>query len=494
MNIQDVEIFSAGVHAGDRFTEDDFDDMVSAFRTLGTVPLKLSDDEAEKWFGQRKGAPALGWVKSLRRVGSKLLADFSDIPARIGGLIQERKYRKTIETAWGHRDHAGRIWPRVLRGVVFSGLSAHLPRIEDLQDLQVALMSDTGRDLRAYESGEIRTYEFKEANVSDVKKYELKEIGGRQYIKTYDMSGMSDFLVSGGLTETAFGYSPRGLVADLIFWPRRVGHDGGRIGLVGATDFSRIPDATRAPGTESNALKWSVSSRYFHAKNYSLHADFPHEDMSNADIAWRLKESGTEILKAGLLLGKEQRTFNAINSASNVNTVYTVASAWNASANPGNPLSAIDTAISQVHSSTGHRPTAIVFGTTAWTSFAGNSNARDGLGSFPTTARVADYFRVETVSVAEGYYNTEGENLPGKFVPFFSDAVFACVQAGDNWIAPRYGLSPFWAPMGIKERFFAEDYSVYEKKMDRVELTHYEDELVADPKLGVIIKGVNSAQ
>ena len=176
-DLRNVEVFSTGVWNGDTYTEADLDSMVSAYYSLGIKPpLKLGHDEAQKWFGQKDGAPALGWIENLRRFGKKLVADLADVPDALHGMITSKRYRtKSAEVYWNYKDSEGRIWPRVLRAVALLG--ADLPAVTDLQDLQMALMADGTRDLRTYGSdGDVRTYSDEDGGKSmdkeQAKKYE----------------------------------------------------------------------------------------------------------------------------------------------------------------------------------------------------------------------------------------------------------------------------------------------------------------------------------
>lgn len=494
MNIQDVEIFSAGVHAGDRFTEDDFDGMVSAFQTLGTVPLKLSDDEAEKWFGQRKGAPALGWVKSLRRVGSKLLADFSDIPARIGGLIQERKYRKTIETAWGHRDHAGRIWPRVLRGVVFSGLSAHLPRIEDLQDLQAALMSDTGRDLRAYyEAGEIRTYETEGVKKMSGNVHHFS-IAGKPAWRIYD--GQTYFDIIRETSEALAREGQEGFIGEFLFPLVRGESWAGRVPIFGRGE-GRVEDVERSPGTASPRVGIGVSSVYVLAAGRGLRKAISVELEHNSGEAWRLRESTAFHLEYLLRLAGEQRAVNVVGSTSNVTTAFKPSSGWNG-ATAGNAVANVEHLIDFVSSGTGIRPDRIAFGATAWKQFTANTCALARCGGWVTQARVAETFRVSSVGICDARHNI-GTGSDRKYTSFLDDVVVVFKGGGPEY-SPKWGGLVSWRPSALDGveglgRFLVELRQAEGMNHSTdVEVFAWETEKVFDSSLAATLIGVGSAQ
>lgn len=141
--IPNQEIFATGKWNGDAYTEADLDSIVSAFHSLKwSVPIKLGHDEAQRWFGQADGAPALGWVSNLRRTGGKLIADFENVPNALAAMIQNKNYRnKSAEIYW-NLESDGQKWPRALKAV--SLLGADLPAVTTLNELQSVLMSNTG--------------------------------------------------------------------------------------------------------------------------------------------------------------------------------------------------------------------------------------------------------------------------------------------------------------------------------------------------------------
>lgn len=150
--LRGVEIFASGTWKGDKYTTQDLDAMVSAFYSLPyKVPVKLGHDEAQRWFGQADGYPALGWAENARRVGSKLVVDLEGVPDALHSMIGEKRYRKvSAEVFWDYKTDDGQVWPRALKAV--SLLGADLPAVSGLADIQQALMSDTNRAVRVYDS------------------------------------------------------------------------------------------------------------------------------------------------------------------------------------------------------------------------------------------------------------------------------------------------------------------------------------------------------
>jgi len=139
--LKGVDIFATGTWNGDKYSEGDLDAIVEAYgKAPVKPPVKLGHDEAQKWFGQKDGAPALGWVENVRRVGSKLVADFAGVPEIIARLIENKNYRtKSAEIFWNFKEPSGKVWPRVLKAV--SLLGADMPAVSSLNDLHTALLT-----------------------------------------------------------------------------------------------------------------------------------------------------------------------------------------------------------------------------------------------------------------------------------------------------------------------------------------------------------------
>ena len=49
-------------------------------KVKGRIPLAMAASEARNFMGQRDGAPALGWIKTLYLDGTKLMATVEDVP------------------------------------------------------------------------------------------------------------------------------------------------------------------------------------------------------------------------------------------------------------------------------------------------------------------------------------------------------------------------------------------------------------------------------
>lgn len=141
-SLSDVEIFAAGTWNGDKYTEKDLDEMVRNFDEVGfEVPLKLGHEE-------NSGDPAYGWVESVRRVGSKLIANFRDLPDKIYKAIKDRRYDTVSSEIFWNIRRDGKKFRRALKAVALLG--AEIPAVSGLRPLRESLMEEfSDSELRA---------------------------------------------------------------------------------------------------------------------------------------------------------------------------------------------------------------------------------------------------------------------------------------------------------------------------------------------------------
>lgn len=126
--IEGVEIFRVGVWNGDKFTKADLDAMVDAFGKAGfQVPIKLGHEE-------RSGDRAFGWIKTLKRVGDKLIADFMDVPESVFKVIRDRGFDAVSAEIFFNLKRAGQTFRRALKAVALLG--AEIPAVAGLKPLR----------------------------------------------------------------------------------------------------------------------------------------------------------------------------------------------------------------------------------------------------------------------------------------------------------------------------------------------------------------------
>jgi hypothetical protein len=146
--INNVEIFSTGTWSGSKkiaVTPAMLDQMVHAWAHLNDKvsgyrpPLKLGHDDAQRFINQNKGsgAPALGWVHNLRRVGNKIVADFKNVPSKLLDLIRQKRYNSVSIELLPSLEFEGKQFATVLTAVAILG--AELPAVKGLKELSATL-------------------------------------------------------------------------------------------------------------------------------------------------------------------------------------------------------------------------------------------------------------------------------------------------------------------------------------------------------------------
>ncbi|MDZ4251324.1 MAG: hypothetical protein U1A72_01965 [Sulfuritalea sp.] len=126
--VRGIEIFAAGTHNGDTYTEADLDEMVAAHTALDFRPaIKIGHTK------DTTGAPAYGWVQNLRRVGQKLVADFTDMHDSVVEALRKRSYDRVSSEVYFNLNRGGKQFRRALKAVALLG--AEVPAVAGLTPL-----------------------------------------------------------------------------------------------------------------------------------------------------------------------------------------------------------------------------------------------------------------------------------------------------------------------------------------------------------------------
>jgi len=153
-DLQNVEIFAAGTwtdSSGNKktFTNVDIDRMVENHRALKDKikPFLKLMHLSDKDHRRLTAAPSLGWMRNLRRIGTKLVADFSNVPAKVAKLIRAGSYRRiSAEIFPSFKDEAtGKTYRHVVCAAGLLG--ATTPAVTTLDDVfklfEVAMEGET---------------------------------------------------------------------------------------------------------------------------------------------------------------------------------------------------------------------------------------------------------------------------------------------------------------------------------------------------------------
>lgn len=169
MLLKGAEIFQSGSWPGSgasgiTFTDADLDGIVSSFNALGLagrVPIKVGHDGSDPRSDDTK--PALGWVQSVERQGSKLLADIKFTSQKlVDGIVSGAYKFVSAELLRNVKAHS-RLIPWVLDAVALLGATP--PAVGTLKDLQASMQSFSRRTGLRF-SGE--RLAFKRADVNQL--------------------------------------------------------------------------------------------------------------------------------------------------------------------------------------------------------------------------------------------------------------------------------------------------------------------------------------
>lgn len=187
-DIKDVEIFAVGNWNGDDYTESDLDEMVRAFNenqsTLKPY-LKLGHDGDQKLL-QNDGLPSAGWITKLKRVGEKLVADFSQVPKTIYELIKNGAYKKVSSEIYWDIKVNGQNYKRFLSGVALLG--SDMPAVSNLSDiLGLYTLENVRKYTENVEEAILKTYDYPSKGNNKMEK-ELQELKDQLAVKEAELN------------------------------------------------------------------------------------------------------------------------------------------------------------------------------------------------------------------------------------------------------------------------------------------------------------------
>lgn len=150
VTIKDVEVFSAGNHKNRTYSEADLTQIVNNTNSIISElkPFVKISHDSEQTLVSNSQLPSAGWVENIRKVGSKVVADFSRVPKVVADVIRAGGYRRVSSEILSQiKSTSGEIKNNVLYAVALLG--ADLPAVRSLTDLP-----------KLYEDNSIETFTF----------------------------------------------------------------------------------------------------------------------------------------------------------------------------------------------------------------------------------------------------------------------------------------------------------------------------------------------
>lgn len=159
-DVAGVEVFAAGHWNGDTYSTADLDAMVKSFNEAGAELkpyLKLGHAKGQSLVASDE-LPAAGWVTNLRRVGNKLVADFTGVPKRIYQLLKARAYRRVSSEIFVNLKLGEKVYPYALKAVALLG--GETPAVSTLQDVMALYAACGAAKAYSAEDADVREYDY----------------------------------------------------------------------------------------------------------------------------------------------------------------------------------------------------------------------------------------------------------------------------------------------------------------------------------------------
>lgn len=226
--------------------------------------------------------------------------------------------------------------------------------------------------------------------------------------------------------------------------------------------WQRIPTTYRAPKTRARLVEFKVSSDSYFADNYALGTDNALEDLSNADIAIQLRQTGIDLVTRQLLADYERRVAQLCITGAGTTQRLTAAvsgtpaasSAWDA-VNSADIISCVREAKRVVYGQTGIVPNTVVLD---WQSmeyaqrntlaFARFQYVEGGMLTLPMLKTV---WGVDNVLVSNAQFNSNLEAGTASRSSIWGPTALVCYvpPVAPSLRMASFGASFRWAPDGF---------------------------------------------
>jgi hypothetical protein len=136
-----VEILAPGTFKGIAVTDAMLDEMVANFGRLHAAGIKPPVRLGHGWDDTK---PAAGWVRGLKRMGEKLIAELADVPDVVRRAIKAKRYNRCSAEFWTRFEHSEdeKNLKSGVRGAALTGLAllgGIPPVVKSLADLETWL-------------------------------------------------------------------------------------------------------------------------------------------------------------------------------------------------------------------------------------------------------------------------------------------------------------------------------------------------------------------
>lgn len=304
------------------------------------------------------------------------------------------------------------------------------------------------------------------------------------------------------LSNVAIGYTPQELIAPSISPIVTVGKQSDHYIISSRADMLRLENDKRAPGTYANRITRGTSSETYYAENYALMYPVTDEDRENRDAVFMQSQynDNIEYTTHKLLLGWENRIAAKVTNTSNVGSSAAVSSAWN-DYNNSDPLGDVESAIDNIHDTTGVRPNQVTFAEQAWRSVKRNVDLRNLVngtnngGGYVTREQLAKVLEVDKINIGGAYKNTGNEAQEEVLTTVWGDNVLISYTVeSPSLVKPSFMYSFRWVKGRIPNMQAIRHAYDTKAHAEDIEVGYYQDEKITAAEYSYLLVGVNSSQ
>lgn len=300
----------------------------------------------------------------------------------------------------------------------------------------------------------------------------------------------------------AFASGPtQGFIAQTLFPIVPVSKETDEYYIIEPSTWLQVHSGRRSRMQAPNEVEWGVSSGNYTAKNWALRDANPLEDLANADTALDLRNTSADFVTSMLLRGYEQRVANIVTSISNCGSgvALTAGDKFSDYIN-SSPLAVVTTATAFLRKKTGLRPNVCAMDADTFDILSRHPELLDLFqytqGGLVTTSDMAKVFKIPSIVIADGVYNSAvtnvdsgdvgvGANIWGNFL------FLGHVTPGASMKVRSFGATMRWSPEGIQTPMQAYRYLDPDPgtKKEWTEVGVYQDEKVVAKDLGYVVTG-----
>lgn len=286
-------------------------------------------------------------------------------------------------------------------------------------------------------------------------------------------------------------------IAGQVFPTVTVAHESDEYYVLDKASWNVIHNDVRARKQSAQEITFQVSSDRYAVKNYALREGNAFEDLDNADLAIRLRETSAANITQALLRGRELRVAQKITSISNIGSGVVLAGAtkWSNYVS-SNPLADVATGHAFIRQQTGLMANTGIIDVDTLNIMKRHPALLDlykyTQGGRLTNAQIQELLEVDRLLIGKGIYNPSplnGTGVGSTTNIWGNNVVLAHITPGTGLKTRTLGLNMVWNPAGFPGAFNVIRYNDADqsKRVEWTEAGYFEDQKIVAPQLAYAI-------